>query len=67
MPDDELLDFALELVQAAEEQILPHYQKCAVSLKADGSEVTEADRNAEAAIRRLQQLQTGDRIKSLAK
>ena len=53
MPNDELLDFALQLARAAEEQILPHYQKCSVSLKADGSEVTEADRNAEAAVRKL--------------
>ncbi|MGB0581171.1 MAG: inositol monophosphatase family protein [Limisphaerales bacterium] len=51
MAADSLLDFALHLAFVAEEQILPHYQKCSVSLKADGSEATEADRNAEAAIR----------------
>jgi histidinol-phosphatase len=49
----ELLDFALQLAEAAEAQILPHYQRCAVDLKADGSEVTLADQSAERAIRAL--------------
>src|SRR5688572_11599192 len=49
----ELLDVALELARAAEREILPHYQRCAVDLKADGSEVTQADRAAEHAIRAL--------------
>lgn len=47
----ELLDFALTLAAAAQAEILPHYQRCAVDLKADGSEVTLADRAAERAIR----------------
>lgn len=47
----ELLDFGLQLAAAAQDAILPHYQRCAVSLKADGSEVTVADRDAETAIR----------------
>lgn len=46
-----LLNFALELAKAAEECILPHYRRCAISLKADGTEVTEADRQAEVAMR----------------
>jgi histidinol-phosphatase len=52
-PLPDLLAFALELARAAEQVILPHYQRCAVSLKADGSEVTEADRGAEAAMRQM--------------
>ena len=47
----QLLDFALELARIGEAQILPRYRSAAVSRKADGTEVTEADRNAEAAIR----------------
>ena len=50
---EDLLAFALELAHAAEQVILPHYQRCVVSLKADGSEVTEADRAAEAVMRRM--------------
>lgn len=46
-----LLAFALELANVAEGEILPLYQHCAVSHKPDGTEVTEADRRAEAAIR----------------
>ncbi len=49
----ERLDFALQLAKAAEETILPYYQRCEASLKADGSEVTEADRRAESVIRDL--------------
>jgi histidinol-phosphatase len=49
----DLLAFALELARAAEGAILPHYQRCAVSLKADGSEVTDADRGAEAVMRKM--------------
>lgn len=45
------LDFALDLAALAQAQILPHYQRCSVDLKADGSEVTLADRAAEQAIR----------------
>ncbi|WP_257385112.1 inositol monophosphatase family protein [Tahibacter caeni] len=51
-PDlQELLRFALELADLAQAQILPHYQRCGTELKADGSEVTAADRAAERAIR----------------
>lgn len=46
-----LLEFALELAKIAEENILPLYQQCAVSYKPDGTEVTEADRRAELAVR----------------
>lgn len=49
----ELLSTALELADAAETRILPHYQRCAADLKADGSEVTQADREAEQAVRAL--------------
>ncbi len=49
----ELLDFALELVRAAEPVILSRYRNSRVSLKADGSEVTDADRQAEEVMREL--------------
>lgn len=49
----ELLATALELADAAEARILPHYQRCSADLKADGSEVTQADREAEEAVRAL--------------
>ena len=49
----ELLDFALELVRAAEPVILSRYRKSHVSHKADGSEVTDADRQAEEVMREL--------------
>src|SRR4051794_19388902 len=52
-PLSDLLAFALEVARAAEQVILPHYQRCAVSLKADGSEVTDADRGAEAVMRQM--------------
>jgi histidinol-phosphatase len=45
------LDFALRLAQTAEQEILPRYRNVAVNLKSDGSEVTEADREAERAMR----------------
>lgn len=47
----EHLDFALELARVAHERIMPRYRRATVSRKADGTEVTEADREAEAAIR----------------
>jgi len=50
---DEILEFALLLARAAEAEIMPRFQTCAVSWKADGSEVTEADRRAEAVMREL--------------
>jgi histidinol-phosphatase len=52
-PRQEYLGFALELAAAAAERIEPRYRRCEVSLKADGSEVTEADRAAEEAMRDL--------------
>ncbi len=45
------LEFALRLAQTAEREILPRYRNVAVSLKSDGSEVTEADREAERVMR----------------
>lgn len=54
---------ALELAELAEARILPHYQRCATDLKADGSEVTRADREAEQAVRaRLAQRHPGHAI-----
>lgn len=50
---DEILKFARELAAAAEREILPLYRRCAVDHKADGSEVTDADRRAEAAMRQM--------------
>ena len=50
---NEMLEFALSLALAAEAEIMPRFRTCAVSWKADGSEVTEADRRAEAVIREL--------------
>jgi histidinol-phosphatase len=49
----EALDFALELVRAAEPVILSRYRTARVSLKADGTEVTDADRQAEEVMREL--------------
>jgi histidinol-phosphatase len=45
------LDFALKLAMIAEKEILPRYRNVTVSLKSDGSEVTEADREAERVMR----------------
>jgi len=50
---DTFLDFALTLAQAAEEEIMPHYQDCVASRKADGSDVTIADLSAEQVIRQM--------------
>ncbi|MDY6877485.1 MAG: inositol monophosphatase family protein [Chloroflexota bacterium] len=49
----ELLEFALQLVKAAAEQIMPHYYNCVVNTKPDGTEVTEADRRAEEVVREM--------------
>ena len=49
----DLLDFALDLARAAEAAILPRFRTAEVRLKPDGSEVTDADREAETAMRRL--------------
>ena len=48
-----LLPFALRLAAAAEAEILPRLRQTRIEHKADGSEVTEADRAAEAAMREL--------------
>jgi histidinol-phosphatase len=48
----EILDFALALSDEASEFILPLWKSVAVDHKADGSEVTEADRGAEQLLRR---------------
>ncbi len=47
-----MLDFALALSREASEFILPLWKKAAVAHKADGSEVTEADRGGEQLLRR---------------
>jgi histidinol-phosphatase len=49
----EILDFALTLNAEAAQYILPRWKNVAVEHKADGSEVTEADRGAEQLLRRL--------------
>jgi len=49
----ELLEFALQLVKAAAEQIMPHYYSCVVNTKPDGTDVTEADRRAEEVVREM--------------
>jgi histidinol-phosphatase len=49
----EVLQFALSLADVAEKQILPVFRNCTVTLKSDGSEVTEADQRAEAAMREI--------------
>jgi histidinol-phosphatase len=46
-----LLSFALELAGVAEAEILQRFRSVSFSLKPDGSEVTEADREAERAMR----------------
>ncbi len=46
-----LLEFALDLARAAEAPVLDGYRKAVVSFKADGSEVTDADRRAEEVMR----------------
>jgi histidinol-phosphatase len=46
-----LLTFALELARVAEAEILPRFRQVSFSLKPDGSEVTDADREAERALR----------------
>lgn len=50
---DELLRFALDLAAEAANVIMPLYRETVTEYKADGSEVTEADRNAELRIREL--------------
>jgi histidinol-phosphatase len=50
-PLDEILEFALSLSDEAGRLILPLWKNVAVHHKADGSEVTEADRGAEQLLR----------------
>jgi len=45
------LDLALDLAHLAEEEILPRFRTVSVAHKPDGTEVTEADREAERAMR----------------
>ncbi|QDV33263.1 inositol monophosphatase family protein [Tautonia plasticadhaerens] len=47
------LELALRLADHAAEAILPKFRRCAVEWKADGTEVTAADRAAEEIIREL--------------
>ena len=49
----EILQFAISLAEVAERQILPVFRNCSVTLKSDGTEVTEADRRAEEAMREV--------------
>jgi histidinol-phosphatase len=49
----EILNFALSLANAAESVIMPLFRACSVSWKADGSEVTDADRRAEEVMREM--------------
>ena len=51
--NNNLLDFARHLAREAESEIMPHFYNCVAEYKADGSEVTEADRNAEKRMRAL--------------
>lgn len=48
---DDLLALARELPRIAEREILPRFQSVTVEHKADGTEITEADRAAEVAMR----------------
>lgn len=45
------LNFALELAEAAESEIMPRFRSVSTSHKSDGSEVTEADRQGERVMR----------------
>jgi histidinol-phosphatase len=53
MADDyrQELEFARRLARVAEAEILPRFRACSVRRKADGTEVTDADRAAEEAMR----------------
>jgi len=52
MPDySSLLDGALDLAQTAESQIMPRFRSVTATRKPDGTEVTEADREAERRMR----------------
>jgi histidinol-phosphatase len=47
------VEFGLELAAAASEAIMPRFRNCAVDIKSDGSEVTDADRAAEDVMSRM--------------
>ena len=47
------LEFALRLAKTAEKEILPRYRNVTVTWKSDGTEVTEADREAERVMREV--------------
>jgi len=49
----ELLALARRLARVAESEILPRFRTCAVAYKSDGTEVTDADRAAEEAMREV--------------
>lgn len=49
----EFLDFARQLAAAAESTIMPHFRDHTVRFKSDGTEVTIADQQGEAAMRSL--------------
>ena len=49
----EILQFAIALADVAEREILRHYRTATTTLKADGSDVTQADREAEEAMRAI--------------
>jgi len=55
MPSErrELLELALKLTAVAEREILPRFRRHVVRYKADGTEVTDADRAAEEAMREV--------------
>lgn len=52
-PIAEALQFAIALADVAEREILRHYRTAQATLKADGSDVTQADREAEEAMRAI--------------
>jgi histidinol-phosphatase len=47
------LDFAFELAESAAREIMPRFRFCSIEHKADGTEVTDADRSAERVMREL--------------
>ena len=51
--NNEYLEFALELVKKAEKEILQRFDDPQIETKADGTEVTDADREAERLMREL--------------
>src|SRR6266478_4855292 len=50
---NEILEFALSLVETAESEIMSVFRTCTVNWKSDGSEVTDADRRGEEVMREL--------------